>query len=135
MWITLVTLLRKIIKSRQSLFFSGCFIDRFQILGHRFPLFPGDVTKRVSDLMNDTFLNFFPGKTASIAYEIPMRLSTEKISTSASPRFLSSLSTMSQYLADSVSQTHIPRHSLSPSRLIPNYSEKLFIASSSSLYT
>jgi hypothetical protein len=57
-------------------------------------------------------------KTASIASEIPFRLSIIKKRTSSTSQFFSSLRTERQSLADSVPQIHSPRYSCRPSQLI-----------------
>src|SRR3954466_1802094 len=60
------------------------------------------------------------GKTAVIASGKPFRPSTTAISTSSTPRFLSSVMTRSQNLAPSVCSIHSPRISLVPSARTPS---------------
>src|SRR3954469_13811009 len=60
------------------------------------------------------------GKTAVIASGKPFRPSTTAISTSSTPRFLSSVMTRSQNLAPSVCSIQSPRISLVPSARTPS---------------
>src|SRR5215203_4729726 len=68
------------------------------------------------------------GKTARIASGKPFRPSTTAISTSSTPRFLSSLMTRSQNLAPSVCSIHSPRISLVPSARTPSATWTAFLA-------
>src|SRR4029453_16832440 len=67
------------------------------------------------------------GKTASIASGSPWRPSTHAIKQSCTPRFFSSVKTENQNFAPSLSLSHNPRSSFSPSMVMPKARYTAFV--------
>jgi len=102
----------------EARFLGGCFVNRAQTGGNFLAILPGHLCQRIPDLVDKATLNFGLEIYGPKASGRPVSPSTAKINKSFTPRFLNSLTTLSQYLADALCPSQMPRHSFFPSRLM-----------------
>lgn len=74
MRIALVPFFRELFEGCGSLLFRGRLADRPQVLGHRLPLFPRYITKGVSDLMDNAFLDPRSGEDGLDRFGYPLEV-------------------------------------------------------------
>lgn len=133
--IFLVPLITEFFKSVFRILQCWCSINQLQICHDWFDIFIRHIFRGIANLMDYTQLLLRFRKTVSIALENPFRLSRHAIKMSSTPRFLSSLHTMVQKLALSLSESHMPSISLRPSRLMPKSEYRHLLTTRLSLRT
>jgi len=74
MRVAFVPFFRELLKRRGPIFFRGGLVDPPQVLGHGVAFFPGHVPERVTDLMDDAFLNLGPGKDGLDSLRDPLEV-------------------------------------------------------------
>ena len=95
-------------------------IDGSQVRGHCLALLPGNVLQRVAQLVHDAQLHLGPREDRLDRLGQPLEPIHAGDKAVLTPRFFSSLNTVSQNFEPSVWATHNPSSSFSPSRLMPS---------------
>lgn len=107
------------VQFKQRPFLSCSFVNRLQVSGDFLEILVRQLTGGVADLVNDALLNLGLWIAGRNRFGGPLRLSTQIMRMSWTPRFRRSSRTLSQNLLDSFSPIHIPSTSLFPSRSMP----------------